>query len=498
MKILITLFILIQLSLCASLHIGMSANPSRINPILSTDTVSSEIAQYIFNSLITYDENASIKLELAKSYRFLDNKTLLFTLRDDVFWSDGKSFGAQDVIFTYETITSPTVFTPYAESFRHVEKVEAIDNFSVKVTYKYPYFAALETWTIGILPYHILKNENSIMTSAFNQKPIGTGAFILKDFSISSNFILEANKNYFLGSPKLERIIYHFAPDSATEFLMLKSGELDIGAITSLQVKRQLDKKFYEQFNIYETMSHSYSYVGFNLNLPKFQDAMVREALSLAIDRQELIDLLLFGDGVVCTGPFMPQTKTFNPDVKVPQRDTKKAKELLFQAGYSEKNPLKFELLTNSGSRIYIAQILQRQLKDVGVHVSVRVMEWQAFLNTVIHPRRFEAIVMGWQMGLKSDAYSIWHSESAKIGGFNLVGYKNEEVDTLIKKAERTIDEEEFNAIYRRIFKLIKDDNPYLFLYIPKTLTAVKKSISPIRPSIIGIEHNIIEWTKDE
>ncbi|MDR0666266.1 MAG: peptide-binding protein [Campylobacteraceae bacterium] len=498
MKILITLFILVQFSFCASLHIGMSANPSRINPILATDTVSGEISQYIFNSLITYDENASIKLELAKSYAFLDDKTLLFTLRDDVFWSDGESFSARDVVFTYETIISPKVFTPYAESFRHIDKVEAIDNLSVKVTYEYPYFAALETWTMGILPYHILKDENSIMTSAFNQKPIGTGAFILKDFSISKNFILEANKNYFLGSPKLERLVYHFAPDSATQFLMLKSGELDIGRVTSLQVKRQLDDKFYERFNVYETMSHSYSFVSFNLDLPKFQDARVREALSLAIDRQELIDLLLFGDGIVCTGPFMPRTDAFNPDVKAPKRDIKTAKELLLQAGYDEKNPLKFELITNSGQRIYTAQILQRQLKDAGVHVSVRVMEWQAFLNTVVEPRRFEAIIMGWQMGLKSDAYPIWHSESAKIGGFNLAGYKNEEVDKLIKKAERTVDEDEFNAIYRRIFKLIKDDNPYLFLYIPKTLTAVKKNISPIRPSIIGIEHNVIEWVKDE
>ncbi|MDR2100714.1 MAG: peptide-binding protein [Campylobacteraceae bacterium] len=496
MKVLITLFILAQLSFCASLHIGMSANPSRINPILSTDSVSGELAQYIFNSLITYDENASIKPELAKSYRFLDNKTLLFTLRDDVFWSDGVKFGAQDVVFTYETIISPKVFTPYADSFKHIQKVEALDNLSIKVTYKYPYFAALETWSMGILPYHILKDEESIMTSSFNQNPIGTGAFILKDFSISSNFILEANKNYFLGAPKLERVIYHFAPDSASEFLMLKSGGLDIGSLTPLQVKRQLDEKFHKRFNIYETMSHSYSYVGFNLDLPKFKNARVREALSLAIDRQELIDLLLFGDGIICTGPFMPFTKAFNPEVEAPKRDIKRAKELLLEAGYDEKNPLKFELITNAGPRIYIAQILQQQLKEVNVHVSVRMMEWQAFLNTVVNPRRFEAIVMGWQMGLKPDAYSIWHSESAVIGGFNLVGYKNDEVDMLIKKAERTIDEEEFYAIYRHIFKLIKDDNPYLFLYIPKTLTAVKKEVFPIRPSIIGITHNILEWDK--
>ncbi|MDR1614742.1 MAG: peptide-binding protein [Campylobacteraceae bacterium] len=496
MKLLAILPFFIQLLFCASLHIGMSANPSRINPILSTDTVSSEIAQYIFNSLITYDENASIKLELAKSYQFLDNKTLLFTLRDDIFWSDGKSFSAQDVVFTYETITSPTVFTPYAESFRHIDKVEAIDDLNIKITYKYPYFAALETWTTGILPYHILNNESSIMTSSFNHKPIGTGAFILKDFSISNNFILTANQNYFMGSPKLERIVYHFAPDGSTEFLMLKSGELDIGSLTPLQVKKQIDEKFHEQFNIYETISHSYSYVGFNLNLPKFQDARVREALSLAIDRQELIDLLLFGEGIICTGPFMPHTKVFNPDVKAPAHDIKKAKELLKQAGYDEKNPFEFELITNSGPRTYIAQILQHQLKNAGVNMKIRVMEWQAFLNTVVNPRRFEAILMGWQMGIKADAYQIWHSESAKIGGFNLVNYKNDKVDMLIKKAEKVIDEEEFSTIYREIFKLIAEDNPYLFLYIPKTITAVKKDIYPVRPSIIGIMHNIIEWDK--
>jgi peptide/nickel transport system substrate-binding protein len=105
---------------------------------------------------------------------------------------------------------------------------------------------------------------------------------------------------------------------------------------------------------------------------------------------------------------------------------------------------------------------------------------------------------MGWSLGIKSDAYAIWHSESDKVGGFNLVGYKNDEVDKLIKEAERTIDEEEFGRIYRRIFALIADDKPYLFLFIPKKLTAVDKRISPVYPSIIGITHNILEWKKND
>ena len=476
----------------------MSANPSRINPILSTDSVSSEIAQFIFNGLLTYDENASVKLELAKSYEFSDNKTLIFHLRKDVFWSDGERFSAKDVVFTYKSILSPQVSTPYASSFEHVEKLEALDDFTLKITYKYPYFKALETWMIGILPEHILKNENSLMTSSFNQNPIGVGMFTLKDFSISSDFILEANKNYFLGSPKLDRIVYHFVPDMATEFLMLKSGELDVGGITPLQAKRQIDDKFREKYDIHESISHSYSYVGFNLKSPKFQNDKVREALSLAIDRQEIVDILLFGEGVVCAGPFLPGTLAFNSEVEAPKRDVKRAKELLKEAGYDEKNPLIFELATNTGPRIYIAQILQRQLKEAGVKMSIRVMEWQAFLSMVINPRKFDAFLMSWSLGIKPDAYDIWHSESDKIGGFNIVGYKNEEVDRLIKQAEKTIDEKEFGKTYRKVFELIAKDNPYLFLFIPKKLTAVNKKISPVRPSIIGVTHNILEWQKED
>jgi peptide/nickel transport system substrate-binding protein len=497
MKKLFYFIFIVQSLFSSSLHVAMSANPSRINPILATDTVSGEISYFIFNSLLTYDENASIKYELAKSYKFLDNKTLVFYLRDDVFWSDGERFSAKDVIFTYETILSPRVSTPYSENFKHVDKIEKLDDFTIKVTYKYPYFKALEIWMMGLLPEHILKNETSLMTSSFNQKPIGTGMFTLKNFSISSNFILEANKDYFLGSPKLKNIIYHFVPDASTAFLMLKSGELDMADISPLQLKKQIDNEFMNKFNIHEGISHSYSYVGFNLKLPKFQDPNVREALSLAIDRQALVDILLFGEGYVCTGPFLPGTNAFNEDVKAPKQDIKKARELLKKAGYDEKNPFEFELITNSGPRIYIAQILQHQLKSAGVNMKIRAMEWQAFLNMVIAPKKFDAFLMGWSLSIKPDAYSIWHSESDKIGGFNLVGYKNEKVDKLIKEAEKVLDEEEFDKIYREIFELIVKDNPYLFLYIPKTLTAVKKNISPVYPSIIGVTHNILEWRKE-
>ena len=497
MRQIIIFLTFIVFSTASTLHLSIGANPSRINPILSTDSSSSEITQWIFNSLITYDKNGKIKMMLARSYEFKNDTTLIFHIRDDISWSDGKPFTAKDVLFTYKTIISPKIFTPYSSSFKHIKKVVMIDKYTIKVIYKYPYFKALETWMMEILPYHLLKNEKNMMTSKFNQAPIGTGPYLLGNFSISSDITLRANPNYFIHKPYIDEIVYHYLPDSSANFLMLKSGLLDVGSLTPLQLERQIDNDFKKRYNIYESPSHSYSYMGFNLKKKKFKNPLVRKALSLAINRQELARVMFFGHAKICTGPFLPGTGAFNPNIKAPKQDIQKAKELLKKAGYDKNHPLTFELSTNTGStRTYMAQILQSQLKKAGVIVKLRIMEWQAFLNTVVMPKRFEAVLLAWSVGLKPDAYSIWDSKSYKKGGFNFIGYKNVEVDRLIKKAEQTVNNKKFNKIYKKIFKLITDDNPYLFLVIPNSIVAVNKKIHPVTPSIIGVMHNEIDWKK--
>jgi len=492
-------FLLFTFSLFSStLHLSISANPSRINPILATDSASGEIAGWIFNSLVKYDKNGKIVGDLAKEYKFLDKKTLLFKLRKDVYWHDGVKFSAKDVLFTYKTIISPKVFTPYASEFRYVKNVEMIDDYTIKVTYKKPYFKALHTWMMGILPEHILKNEKDIMTSRFNQNPIGTGPYKLKSFSVSHDIVLEANDRYFEHKPNIEKIIFHFIPDPSTQFLMLKSKKLDIGSLSPLQYERQIESDFKKYYKIIEQISHGYTYLGFNLKKKKFQDIRVRKALNLAIDRKELVDILFFSHGQVCKGPFMPGTFAFNENIKAPKPDLKKAKELLREAGYDDNNPFEFEIATNSNNsiRLYAAQIIQYQLAKIGVKVKIKAMEWQAFLNTVVIPRNFETILLGWGLGLTPDAYPLWHSDSDKPGGFNLCGYHNKKVDKLIEKAETTVDMDELSKIYKKIFKLIVDDLPYIFLYIPNSITVVNKNIKPVEPSITGIFHNEIDWIK--
>ena len=499
MKYFVSIFLL-SLSLAAStLQLATSSNPARLNPLLATDSSSSEITGFIFNGLVKYDKDSKeIIGDLAKEFYFKNPTTLIFKLRKNVKWQDGKDFTADDILFTYKILTSDKVASPYSAGFRFVKDVKVLDKYTLEVDYKEPYFKALETWMMGILPRHILKNEKNLMTSSFNTHPIGTGPYKLTQLELSKNIELTAFDAYFEGRPKIDKISFHVIPDPMTRLLMLKNGQLDIGSIEPLVMQRQLGADFFKKFNIYEKISLSYTYLGFNLRRKKFQDARVRQALSLAINRQELVDILFFKHAKVCSGPFLPGTMAFNPNVKVPTQNIQKAKELLKEAGYDAKHPFSFEIVTSNASSIrpYAAEILQYQLQKAGVKVTLRVMEWQAFLNMVVFPHKFDAVLLGWGLSPTPDPYIFWDSASDKPGGFNLVGYHNKKLDKLIAKSQKVINRKKLGQMWQKMFKMIVDDNPYLFLYIPNSITAVNKNIKHIEPALSGIWHNYIQWEK--
>lgn len=498
MKFLLFL-LLATFTFAETLHLTTASNPSRLNPILATDSSSSEIANFIFSALLKYDKSGkNIVGDLAETFYFEDNRTLLFKLRENVYWHDGEKFSAEDVLFTFNLINSKEISSPYTSTFREVESVEVIDKYRVKVRYKRPYFKALEVWMMGILPKHILKDEKNMMSSSFNKSPIGTGPYRLTKLIYSKNIELTAFDKYYEHRAKIDTISFHVVADSMSRFLMLKSQQIDVGSLDAMQFERQIDKEFHENFNIYETTAHAYSYIGFNLKIEKFKDKRIREALSLAINRKEVADILFFKHAQVCNGPFLPGGSAYNENVKVAKYDPIKAKKLLKELGYDKKNPFEFELSTsNSNSvRVYAAQIIQHQLSKIGVKVKLRVMEWQAFLNTVVFPRKFETVLLGWSLSLSPDPYLLWHSESDRVGGFNFIGYNNSEVDGLIDTMQSLVDRERVSKIQKQIFKKIVDDIPYLFLYIPNDISVVNSEIKNVQPTINGIWHDYINWQK--
>ena len=483
----------------STLNLSISSNPSRINPILAVDSASSEISGWIFNGLFKYDKDGKVIVDLASSYKFITPKHLKIKLRKNIKWSDGVQFTTDDIIFTFNTIYNPKVFTTIKGNFDKVAKLVKIDDFTLDIFYKEPYFKALEIWMVGILPKHLLKDEKDIMTSKFNKRPIGTGSYTLKEFKLSSDIILKVNKNHFGKIPKIDTIKYKFIPDPNTSFTMLNQKRLDMGGLTPLQLNRQLKDDFKSDFTIYESPSFSYTYMGFNLQKEKFKNKKIREAINLAINKQQIVDILFFSHGKACSGPFLPNTFAYNDNIKVSKQNIKKSIQLLKEVGFDKNNPFKFTVVTNANNsiRVNATQIIQYQLQKVGIDMKIRVLEWQAFLNTIVFPRNFDAVVLGWGLSLMPDARSIWHSKSDKKGGFNFVGYKNNIVDNNIELAEKTTDIKILSKLYKEIFKEISDDLPYIFLYIPNSITAISKDIKNVSPALIGITHNQEDWIKD-
>ncbi len=486
----------------STLHLATATNPSRLNPLLATDSSSAEISSFLFNALVKYDkDSATIIGDLAQSFYFKNPTTLIFQLRPNILWQDGVKLTAKDVVFTYNLINSKDVISPYTAEFRMVKSVRALDARTIEVVYKKPYFKALETWMMGILPEHILRDEKNLMSAAFNTHPLGSGAYKLAQLEHSKDIVLTANPSYFLGKPRIDRIIFHVIPDPMTRFLMLKSAKIDVGALEAMELERQLDTEFFTKFSKYEDIAHAYSYLGFNLRNKKFQDSRVREALSLAIDREELVKILFLGHGRVCTGPFLPAGSAFNKAVQVPKQNLKRARALLKAAGYDATHPLAFEIATSNSSSIrpYAAQILQYQLQKIGVHVSLRIMEWQAFLNMVVFPRKFETVLLGWSLSSTPDPYLLWHSDNDKAGGFNFIGYHNKKVDRKIEAMQVSVQPKQLTKLWQSIFADIVADNAYLFLFIPNEITVASKNIKNISTSPSGIWHNYKDWEiKDE
>jgi peptide/nickel transport system substrate-binding protein len=478
----------------------------RLNPVIANDSASGTINDQVFNGLVKYDKDIKLIGDLAERWDVSHNgKTITFHLRKGVTWHDGVEFTADDCLFTYQKFIDPKVATPYSSSYMDVRKAVAVDKYTFRVTYKEPFSPALESWSMGMVPKHLLDGKD-INTDQFNRHPVGTGPYKFKEWIAGQKIVLEANDNYFEGRPNIDQFIYRIIPDSSTMFQELLSGGVDMMGLTPLQYLRKSEtRRIRDNYRKFRYPANAFTYLGYNLMNPLFNEVKVRQALSYAINRQSIIDGILLGLGKPCTGPFSYVSWAYNPKAKSYNYDPELAKKMLAEEGWKDRNgdgileknakPFRFTILTNQGNteRIRTAEIIQQNLKAVGIDVNIRVMEWQAFLEQ-IDKRSFEAIILGWSMGRDPDLYDIWHSSKTKKGEYNFIGYKNSEVDRLLVKGRRTFDIEKRKKIYFRIHEILAEEQPYAFLYVPDALPIVHKRFKGIEPAPLGIFYNFIKW----
>jgi peptide/nickel transport system substrate-binding protein len=228
--------------------------------------------------------------------------------------------------------------------------------------------------------------------------------------------------------------------------------------------------------------------------------------MAYAVDKEEIVDVVLFGLGSPATGPYVPNTWPYNPHVRKYDYDPGKAKELLKEAGWQDTDgdgildkdgkPFRFTILTNAGNNLRknTATIIQSRLEKIGVKVEIRTVEWSTFVNQFIDKRRFEAVLLGWSIGLDADQYDIWHSSKTKEKELNFISYNNPEVDGLLEKGRRTFDINERKKAYFRIQEILAEEAPYLFLYVPDATPVVHARVKGIKPTPIGISYNLPQW----
>jgi peptide/nickel transport system substrate-binding protein len=491
-----------------ALIVGSIGEPSILVPMLAGDSASHDIAGLIFNGIVKYDTDLSVIGDLAESWDISpDGLVITFHLRKGVRWTDGVEFTAHDVMFGYKTIIDEKIPTPYKDDYLQVKKAEVLDKYTFRVTYEKPFAPALVSWgNLVVLPEHLLQGKD-IPRSGFARNPVGMGRYRLKKWASGQELRLDSNRRYFEGRPYIDEYIYRVIPDPATLFLELQAGGIDMMGLTPIQYKKQTENDIFRQnFRKFRYPVPSYTYLGFNLRHPWFKEKKVRQAIAYAIDKSEIVDVVLFGLGRPSTGPYVPGTWYYNPDVSKYDYNPEKAKILLKEAGWEDTDgdgilerdgrPFRFTILTNMGNNLRknTATIIQWRLSKIGIDIEIRVLEWSTFINEFIDKRRFEAVILGWSLGFEPDQYDIWHSSKTKEKEFNFISYNNPEVDMLLEKGRRTFDREERKRAYFRIQEILADELPYVFLYVPDATPIVHSRFKGIEPSPIGISYNLREW----
>jgi len=443
------------------------------------------------------------------------NPIITFHLRSGVRWHDGVPFTADDVKFTYQATMDPRNSSPRAGAFESIKSIEVVDELTARVVYKRLYAPAILDWTTGIIPRHALddaalakeaerrqlsgdeRKKLSIRTSTFNRSPIGTGPYRMVEWSPNQFIHLTRTEQYWERKPEYRDLYFRSIPDYLTMELEFSAGALDMYDALPHQAER------YRHDDRYQVLSSNegyYSYIGYNMRRPLFQDARVRRALGMAIDVSSIIEYVLSGEGKRATGPYYSNTPFNDPALPPLPYDPAGALELLRQAGWRKNasgllekdgRVFAFTLVTNNGNpqRKAIMTIAQEAWRKLGIDIKVQAFEWTVFLEQFVETDNFDAVVLAWGGGgMNPDLHTIWHSSQTHAYERNHVGYQSPRADALIVQLRATYDADEQVRIAHQLHRIIAEDQPYTFLYEPLKPQVFDKRIAIVNRAADGRE----------
>lgn len=465
------------------LKYGTDAEPVGLDPHTISAAASIRIFRQIYDTLIDVDAEMNFIPSLAESWEQPDDLTYIFKLREGVKFHNGREMTAEDVKYSFERVLNPETAAIGKSYYESINTIEVVDTYTVKFTLKEPFAPFMTNLTSlygAIVPKEVVEENGNLMQTA-----CGTGPFMLKEWIPDNKVILEKNPDYFVeGEPKLDAIEYYVMTDESARVAALRTGSVDVIKLPASSIPLIEGNA---DINILEYQSNDYSYVGFNLDLDKFKDVRVRQAISLAINRQEIIDLVYEGNAKI-TG-FVPEAMgrwaiDFEAE-ELYQQNIEKAKQLMAEAGYADgfETTIAVGLLDDINAT---GEVLQKQLEQIGIKATIQNLESGQYVDA--WKNRTHEMMVG-RNGAGTDPNRAVAFFFSSTGSANVWGYSNPEVDELCNQGKVTVDEAEREAIYKEAQKLIVNDVPNLFIASPMEYFFTRKNVLGFVPTTFDIEN---------
>ncbi|MBN6887736.1 peptide/nickel transport system substrate-binding protein [Cytobacillus horneckiae] len=438
-----------------------------LDPHGQNDTASNTATSQILERLTDYAEDGSVIPLLATEYEAIDDTTWEFKLREGVKFHDGTDFTADAVKMSFDRILDPEFASPKAVILNMISEVVVVDDYTVHIKTAEPFAA---------LPAHLAHNAGSIIAPSaieeensggkkVDENPIGTGPFKFESWNRGAEIKFVKNEEYWDGAPSLDSISIKVVPEQATRVAMLETGEAHIMLVGASDVAHV---EGMDQIEIDRVQGTRMDYVGFNVQKEPYDDVRVRQAIAMAINKDDVVAGILDGQGVPAVGPLAPTVVGNSQDLEPLPFDVEEAKKLLAEAGFEDG--FKTTIYVNEGSkeRADIAEFVQAQLAEIGVEVEIEIIEWGTFLEKTAAGEH-ELFVLGWTT-VTGDAdyglYALFHSSQFGDPG-NRSFYKNEQVDELLDKGRVSTDQGERDAAYAEVSKILVEEAPMVYLHHP-------------------------------
>lgn len=486
-----------------TLVIAMGAEPPSLNYHLDPlDAWGRKISKLFAESLARPNPTTwKHEPRLAESWDISkDHKTITFHLRKGVTWHDGKPFTADDVIFTFDKLLDKSAKTIATRSYlKPLQSYAQRDAYTVVFTLEQPYWFAFDAIAeIFIYPKHVYE-KGDFNTHPANRAPIGTGAFRFVHWKTGDEIVLERNEDYFLPKKNLKRIVFKYVSDPNVRTQLLRRGDLDVLEYVTPEQWKELmkDVTVGERFYRLRHVPNALQWIGWNQERPFFQDARVRRAMTMLVDRKDIIQNLRFGLDLPAASWFYVDAPEHNTSLKPLSHNPKAAQKLLDAAGWIDHDgdgvrdkdglPFRFTFLYPSGPPFYeqLSSLMRADFKKAGILMDTIRMEWAVYTER-LRRHEFDACSMVWAISPRNDPYQVWHS-SAVHGGSNFVSFQNQESDRLLEKARLEPEPKKRAALYHRFNDILHQEQPYTMLFYRYNLSLVSKQFGGIVSTPFGV-----------